>query len=90
MQLPFLTAFFGTLRYVFNNFGTGFIWRRNVIVYLKYLENDLKEFSNIKPELDMWHTKWKSVKDGLPEKLCDVLPHLEKFVFPNISFVLQL
>ena len=38
----------------------------------------------------MWHTKWKSLKDGLLERLCDVLPHLDKFVFPNISFALQL
>ena len=60
------------------------------MVYLKYLKNDVKEFSNIKPESDMWHTKWKSVKDGLTGKLCDVLPHLDKFVFPNISFALQL
>ena len=44
----------------------------------------------MKPELDMRQTKWKTVNDVLPGKLCHVLPHLDKSVFPNISCALQL
>ena len=39
------------------NFDIGPTWRRNAMIYLKYLEDDLEEFSNSKTELDMWHTK---------------------------------
>ena len=39
------------------NFGIGSTWRRNAMIYLKYLEDDLEEFSNSKTELDIWHTK---------------------------------
>ena len=38
-------------------FGIGSTQRRNAMIYLKYLEDDLKEFSNSKTEFDMWHRK---------------------------------
>ena len=39
------------------SFGIGSTQRRNGMIYLKYLEDDLKEFSNRKTEFDMWHRK---------------------------------
>ena len=67
MQLHFITAFLEPAVMFSNdqnsrNFGIGSTWRRNAMIYLKYLEDDLEEFSNSKTELYMWHTKQKSVK----------------------------
>ena len=62
MQLRFITAFLEPAVMFSNdqksrNFGIGSTWRRTAMIYLKYLEDDLEEFSNSKTELDMWHTK---------------------------------
>ena len=62
MQLHFITTFLEPAVMYSNdqksrNFGIGPTWRRNAMIYLKYLEDDLEEFSNSKTELDMWHTK---------------------------------
>ena len=62
MQLHFVTAFLEPAVMISNdqinrNFGIGSTWKRNAMIYLKYLEDDIREFSNSKTELDMWHTK---------------------------------
>ena len=62
IQLYFITAF-SVPGDMFSNdlkscgFGIGSTRRRNAMIYLKYLEDDLKEFSNNKTEFDMWHRK---------------------------------
>ena len=62
IQLYFITAF-SVPADMFSNdlkscdFGIGSTRRRNAMIYLKYLEDDLKEFSNNKTEFDMWHRK---------------------------------
>ena len=62
MQLYFITAF-SVPADMFSNdlkicgFGIGCTQRRNAMICLKYLEDDLKEFSNNKTEFDMWHRK---------------------------------
>ena len=55
MQLRFITAFLEPAVMFSNdqksrNFGIGSTWRRNAMIYLKYIQDDLEE-------LDMWHTK---------------------------------
>ena len=62
MQLHFIMTFL-VPAVMFSNdlkscdFGIGSTQRRNAMIYLKYLEDDLKEFSNSKTEFDMWHRK---------------------------------
>ena len=62
MQLYFIMAF-SVPADMFSNdlkscgFGMVSTQRRNAMIYLKYLEDDLTEFSNKKKEFDMWHRK---------------------------------
>ena len=62
MQLYFIKAF-SVPADMFSNdlkicgFGIGSTQRRNAMICLKYLEDDLKEFSNNKTEFHMWHRK---------------------------------
>ena len=37
--------------------GIGSTQRKNAMIYLKYLEDGLKEFINSKMEFDMWYRK---------------------------------